>query len=145
MFVVEGYVDAIAMDQGRHQPCGRTAGHRIDRGAARHDLAAGAEPVLCFDGDKAGLRAAYRAIDVALPGLAPGKSLRFCFLPEGQDPDDLLRSRGPDALRQAQEKPRPLVEVLFEREIGRGPLENARAARGMREATFRRRGADSRR
>ncbi len=50
------------------------------------------EPILCFDGDGAGRRAAYRALDVALPALQPGKSLRFALMPEGQDPDDLLRT-----------------------------------------------------
>ena len=51
------------------------------------------EPILCFDGDKAGQKAAWRAADLALPHLKPGKSLRFALLPEGQDPDDLARSR----------------------------------------------------
>ena len=52
------------------------------------------EPILCFDGDKAGIRAAHRAADLALPQLQPGKSLRFALLPEGQDPDDLIRAAG---------------------------------------------------
>ncbi len=52
------------------------------------------EPILCFDGDKAGQKAAWRAADLALPHLKPGKSLRFALLPEGQDPDDLARSGG---------------------------------------------------
>ena len=56
------------------------------------------EPVLCFDGDKAGVRAAYRAVDIAMPRLKPGKSLKFALLPEGQDPDDLLRSAGREAV-----------------------------------------------
>lgn len=123
LFVVEGYVDAIAMDRAGISHVVAPLGTALTEEQLAMIWRLVPEPVLCFDGDKAGLRAAYRAIDVALPGLAPGKSLRFCFLPEGQDPDDLLRSRGPDALRQALDKPRPLVEVLFEREIGRGPLE----------------------
>ena len=56
------------------------------------------EPILCFDGDKAGRKAAYRAIDIALPLIGPGKSLRFALLPEGQDPDDLARSGGAPAI-----------------------------------------------
>jgi DNA primase len=56
------------------------------------------QPVLCFDGDGAGRRAAYRAVDLALPQLRPGKSLRFAVLPEGQDPDDLARSGSPFVL-----------------------------------------------
>ena len=49
------------------------------------------EPVLCFDGDGAGIRAAFRAVDLAMPRLKPGKSLKFALLPQGQDPDDLVR------------------------------------------------------
>jgi hypothetical protein len=52
------------------------------------------EPVIALDGDKAGLRAAMRLVDLALPHLGPDKSLRFAILPEGQDPDDLIRARG---------------------------------------------------
>ena len=58
------------------------------------------EPILCFDGDKAGQKAAWRAADLALPHLAPGKSLRFALLPEGQDPDDLARSGGRGAIEE---------------------------------------------
>ena len=58
------------------------------------------EPMLCFDGDKAGRRAAYRAVDMAMPRLKPGKSLRFAMLPEGQDPDDLVRSGGREAVAE---------------------------------------------
>ncbi len=123
LFVVEGYVDAIALDRAGISHVVAPLGTALTEDQLAMIWRMVPEPVLCFDGDKAGLRAAYRAIDVALPGLAPGKSLRFCFLPEGQDPDDLLRSRGPDALRQALEKPRPLVDVLFEREMARSPLE----------------------
>ena len=55
------------------------------------------EPILCFDGDQAGIKAAHRAIDLALPSLKPGRSLRFAVLPEGKDPDDLVKASGPQA------------------------------------------------
>jgi DNA primase len=74
------------------------------------------EPILCFDGDKAGQRAAHRALDTALPALRPGKSLRFAFLPEGQDPDDLLRNAGRSALDIVLERAVPFVDVLWARE-----------------------------
>ena len=74
------------------------------------------EPILCFDGDKAGLKAAYRAIDTALPLIGAGKTLRFVLLPGGQDPDELLRSGGARALAEVLEAPLPLVEVLWRRE-----------------------------
>ena len=66
------------------------------------------DPILCFDGDKAGRRAAYRALDVALPLLAPGKSLKVALLPEGQDPDDLARSGGRAAIEEVIAAARPL-------------------------------------
>src|SRR4029453_6335684 len=77
----------------------------------------GEEPILCFDGDKAGQRAAYRAADLALPRLRPGKSLRLALLPEGQDPDDLFRSGGRDAIAEVRAGARPLGEMLWSREV----------------------------
>ena len=79
------------------------------------------EPILCFDGDGAGIRAAHRAADLALPLLEPGKSLRFALLPEGQDPDDLIRARGharrwPTCIAAA----RPLVDLIWSRETEAG-------------------------
>lgn len=123
LFVVEGYVDAIALDRAGLANVVAPLGTALTEEQLAMIWRIVPEPVLCFDGDKAGLRAAYRAIDLALPGIGPGKTLRFVFLPGGQDPDDMLRSQGADALRAVLEKPRPLVDVLFEREIERSPLE----------------------
>jgi DNA primase len=78
------------------------------------------EPILCFDGDKAGVRAAFRAADLALPLLAPGKSLRFALLPAGQDPDDLIRSGGRDAMAAVIAAARPLVDMIWVRETEAG-------------------------
>ena len=74
------------------------------------------EPILCFDGDKAGRRAAYRALDMALPRLMPGNSLRFALLPEGQDPDDLYRSGGREAVAEVLAGARGLADMLWSRE-----------------------------
>jgi DNA primase len=76
-----------------------------------------AEPILCFDGDEAGRKAAYRALDLALPLLKPGHSLRFAFMPAGIDPDDLLRDEGPQALAGGAHRGGPLVEVLWRRAL----------------------------
>jgi DNA primase len=81
------------------------------------------EPVLCFDGDKAGRRAAYRAVDLALPQLRPGKSLRFAVLPEGQDPDDLVRAGGREAVDEVLAGARPLVDMLWLRETEDGSFD----------------------
>jgi DNA primase len=78
------------------------------------------EPTLCFDGDAAGRRAAYRAVDVAMPLLRPGKSLRFASLPEGNDPDDLVRSGGRAAVEDVLASGRPLVHILWMRETEAG-------------------------
>ena len=75
------------------------------------------EPIIALDGDTAGLRAAYRVIDLALPLLEAGQSLRFAIMPEGQDPDDVIRAGGPSALQTLLDKAMPMVDLLWQREI----------------------------
>ncbi len=74
------------------------------------------EPVLSFDGDDAGLRAAHRAARLALPMLKPGFSLRFAFLPSGEDPDSLIAAQGPAAMRKLLDDAEPLSKVLWRAE-----------------------------
>jgi DNA primase len=120
---VEGYMDVIAM-----------AGMGFDNAVAplgtaltEEQLAVlwrmADEPILCFDGDKAGRRAAFRALDVALARLPVGKSLRMAMLPAGQDPDDLAREGGAGAMERVLEAALPLIDVLWARETEAGPLE----------------------
>lgn len=91
------------------------------------------EPTLSFDGDGAGQRAAHRAIDAALPLIQPGRSLRFALLPGGQDPDDILRDKGPAVLRAALAASRPLVDVLFDRErTAAEPLDTPERRAGLK-------------
>lgn len=73
------------------------------------------EPLACLDGDAAGRKAAYRLIDRVLPILRKGKSLNFCDLPPGADPDEVFRTSGPDGLVMALDQPRPLVDLVYER------------------------------
>ena len=75
------------------------------------------EPVITLDGDRAGQRAAMRVIDLALPLLAAGQSVRFTMMPEGQDPDDLLKSAGPSVMREKIEGAVPMVQLLWQREV----------------------------
>jgi DNA primase len=89
------------------------------------------EPVLCFDGDAAGRRAAFRAVDLALPLLRPGKSLLFATLPEGQDPDDLARSGGRGAISEVLAQSRPLAEVLWTRETDAGRFDTPERRAGL--------------
>ena len=91
-----------------------------------------AEPVLCFDGDAAGLRAAYRSIERSLPLLKSGRSFRFALLDAGQDPDDILRDKGAPALRQALSNVRPFIEVLFRREAEAEPLDTPERKAGLK-------------
>lgn len=73
------------------------------------------EPVLCFDGDKAGQKAAMRAIERILPVLEPGKSVRIAVMPEGKDPDDILRHEGAEALKAIISTAASLTDALWER------------------------------
>jgi DNA primase len=123
VIAVEGYMDVIALAQAGIHHTVAPLGTALTEGQLELLWRMGQEPVLCFDGDKAGQRAAHRAIDVALPHLKPGRSLRFAFLPDGQDPDDLVRASGRDAVESVIEQARPLVDVLWERELEAGPTD----------------------
>ena len=118
VIVVEGYVDVIAMVTAGFAASVAPLGTALTEDQLALIWKMADEPVLCFDGDKAGVRAAYRAVDIAMPRLKPGKSLKFALLPEGQDPDDLLRSSGPDALRDVIDAAKPLGQMLWARETG---------------------------
>jgi DNA primase len=79
------------------------------------------EPILCFDGDAAGRRAAFRAVETVLPHLKPGFSVQFAFLPDGLDPDDLVRQHGAAAFKEILEnRTSPLFDVLIQREEQQG-------------------------
>ncbi len=116
VIAVEGYVDVIALWRAGVPNAVASLGTALT--PAQCDLLwrMAPEPILCFDGDAAGKRAAYKAVDTALPLIGPGRSLRFAFLPEGQDPDDLVRSGGAAAVARVLETTRPLVDVLWARE-----------------------------
>jgi DNA primase len=116
LIVVEGYVDVIAMVNAGFLATVAPLGTALTEEQLALLWKMADEPVLCFDGDKAGLRAAYRAVDLAMPRLKPGKSLQFAMLPEGQDPDDLARSGGRDALTEVIAAARPLAQMLWMRE-----------------------------
>ncbi len=120
---VEGYVDVIAMSAAGVPNVVAPLGTALTRDQCDLLWKMAEEPILCFDGDAAGRKAANRAVDIALPMLGAGKSLRFAFLPDGQDPDDLARSGGKAALDEVLSAARPLVDVLWTRESQAGPLD----------------------
>src|SRR5258705_3785966 len=117
LIVVEGYVDVIAMVTTGFAASVAPLGTALTESQLALLWQMADEPILCFDGDKAGQKAAYRAADLALPHLKPGKSLRFALLPEGRDPDDLFRSGGRDAIADVLAGARPLGEMLWTREV----------------------------
>ena len=116
VIAVEGYVDVIAMVTAGFPATVAPLGTALTEDQLALLWRMADEPVLCFDGDKAGVRAAYRAVDVALPRLKPGKSLKFALLPEGQDPDDLVRAAGREAIADVINAARPLAGMLWARE-----------------------------
>ena len=120
LIVVEGYVDVIAMVTAGFGGAVAPLGTALTENQLALLWKMADEPILCFDGDRAGQKAAYRAADLALPALLPGKSLRFALLPEGQDPDDLARSGGRGAIEEVISAARPLVDMLWSREIEGG-------------------------
>jgi DNA primase len=117
IIAVEGYMDVIAMCRGGFPETVAPLGTALTAMQLALLWRIAPEPVLCFDGDKAGMAAAHRAVDLALPLLVPGQSLRIALLPEGQDPDDLLRAGGGQALAAAIEAAEPLSEVLWRRAL----------------------------
>ena len=116
LIAVEGYVDVIAMVTAGFPATVAPLGTALTEDQLGLLWKMADEPILCFDGDKAGQRAAYRAVDLALPRLKPGKSLQFALLPEGQDPDDLVRSGGREAMLEVLKSARPLGGMLWVRE-----------------------------
>ena len=114
--VVEGYVDVIAMVTAGFAAAVAPLGTALTEEQLALLWKMADEPVLCFDGDGAGMRAAFRAVDLAMPRLKPGKSLKFALLPQGQDPDDLLRSAGREAVVEVIEAAKPLAAMLWTRE-----------------------------
>jgi DNA primase len=117
VIAVEGYTDVIACVAAGFQAIVAPMGTALTEDQLRLLWQMADEPVLCFDGDAAGLKAAWRAIDLALPHLKPGKSLRFALLPAGQDPDDVIRTDGPEAFGALIGSARALIDMAWRREI----------------------------
>jgi DNA primase len=131
IIAVEGYVDVIAMTLAGHPETVAPLGTALTEDQLGLLWRHADEPILCFDGDKAGQRAAFRALDLALPLLAPGRSLRIALLPGGQDPDDLLRSGGPAAIDHLLAAALPLSELLWRRAVEAGPIDTPERRAGL--------------
>ncbi len=123
VIVAEGYMDVIALHGAGFTGAVAPLGTALTEGQLGELWKLADEPYLCFDGDNAGRRAMSRAAERALPLLRPGKSLRFLTLPAGEDPDSLLRTRGPDAVRRILDLARPLSDIVWDLEIEGKPAD----------------------
>ena len=116
LIVAEGYMDVIALSEAGFGATVAPLGTAVTEDQLQllwrmHD-----EPIIALDGDTAGFRAALRVVDLALPLLEAGKSLRFCLMPEGMDPDDLIRAEGAGAMQRHLDASLPMVQLLWRRE-----------------------------
>ncbi len=133
VIVVEGYMDVIALAQAGFADAVAPLGTALTEQQIQMLWRMTEKPLLCFDGDSAGQKAALRAADRALPLLKPGHSLQFVTLPEGQDPDDLLKSAGPNVLRDLLENSEALVERLWKSELNAIPLSTPEDKAGLKQ------------
>lgn len=116
LIVAEGYMDVIALAVAGFAGAVAPLGTAVTEHQLQMLWRVSDEPIIALDGDTAGLRAAFRVIDLALPLIEAGKSLRFALMPEGQDPDDLIRSEGAEALQALLDRALPMVQLLWQHE-----------------------------
>ena len=118
VIVTEGYTDVIALHQAGFGGAVAPLGTALTESQIEELWRLASGPVLCFDGDEAGRRAAGRALDRLLPRLVPGKTARFVFLPEGEDPDSFVSLSGPEAFGRLVERATSVSEALWRRVAG---------------------------
>lgn len=123
LVVTEGYMDAIALNQAGYEGAVAPLGTALTEDQITEIWKVTPEATLCFDGDNAGARAAARAAERVLPLLRAGVGLRFATLPQGEDPDSLIQTQGPDAFKSVLDAAKPLSEVLWEMELAAGPTD----------------------
>ena len=132
IIVVEGQMDVIALDQAGIGEAVAPLGTALTEGQLGLLWRLSSSPLLCFDGDSAGQKAAIRAALRALPAVGPSRSLSFVTLPPGQDPDDLLRASGRGALDALLDHPDSLIEKLWRYEVDAEPLTTPEQRAGLR-------------
>jgi len=136
LIVVEGYMDVIALDQAGIAESVAPLGTAVTEGQLERLWRLVPCPVLCFDGDAAGQKASLRAALRALPHVGPGRSLGFVTMPQGQDPDDLLRSKGRPALEALLDLPEALVNRIWREEVAAEPIATPEQKAGLRRRLF---------
>lgn len=133
VLIAEGYMDVVGMARAGIYNAVAGLGTAITEEQIGLAWRMAAEPILCLDGDQAGLRAAFRVIDRALPLLKPGYSLRFAILPAGKDPDDVVREGGAEALQAVLSKAMSMIDLLWEREIEAAPWDTPERAAALKK------------
>jgi DNA primase len=133
LIVVEGYMDVIALDRAGIAEVVAPNGTAVTEAQLERMWRLDPSPILCFDGDSAGKKAAVRAALRALPHVRPDRTLRFVELPAGQDPDDLVRSGGREAVEALLANPEPLDARLWRHELEAQPLTTPEARAGLRQ------------
>ncbi|HEU0043530.1 DNA primase [Sphingomonas sp.] len=132
VIVVEGYMDTIALTRAGIAEVVAPLGTALTEAQLERLWRMVDVPILCFDGDTAGQKASLRAAHRALPLLQPGCSLQFAILPPGQDPDDLIRAGGPQAIEPVLRAAEPLVQRLWTSELAAEPLDTPEQRAGLR-------------
>ncbi|HYE29087.1 MAG TPA: DNA primase [Allosphingosinicella sp.] len=132
VIVVEGQMDVIALDQAGLGEAVAPLGTALTDAQLGLLWRLSPTPLLCFDGDSAGQKAAVRALLRALPHVGPGRSLGFVTLPAGQDPDDLVRAEGREGMEALLARPQPLVDRLWAHELAAEPLDTPEQRAGLR-------------
>jgi DNA primase len=133
LIVVEGYMDVIALDQAGIAEVVAPNGTALTEAQLERLWRLEPSPILCFDGDAAGRKAAVRAALRALPHVRPDRTLRFVELPAGQDPDDVIRAAGREAFEALLANPEPLDARLWRHELEAQPLTTPEARAGLRQ------------
>ena len=134
LLVVEGYMDVIAVSASGVAAALAPLGTALTEQQIQLVWKLHPEPIVCFDGDQAGQKAATRAIERILPLLEPGKTVRIASLPAGQDPDDILKTEGADGLRRIVAAASGILDSLWQRKFSEYKLEDARTQPGARAA-----------
>jgi DNA primase len=116
LIVAEGYMDVIALSEAGFRCVVAPLGTAVTEDQLRLMWRIAHEPIIALDGDAAGIRAALRVVDLALPLLEAGNGLRFAVLPGGMDPDDLIRGQGAGAMKSVLDTAQPMVRLLWQRE-----------------------------
>ncbi|MBX7531726.1 DNA primase [Qipengyuania sp. 1XM1-15A] len=133
IIVVEGYMDAIALANAGIAEAVAPLGTALTENQIELLWRQVERPILCFDGDNAGQRAAMRAIGRVLPMLRPGHSLSIVRMPAGMDPDDLIRDKGVGAMEELLSNPASLLDTLWAFERDALPLNSPEEKAGLKE------------